>query len=182
MRKSNGVGEEKRVEESRSALDDILREGAREMLQTAVEVEVADYVDRRGHLVDEDGRRMVVRNGHQPPRTIQSGLGDIEVRRPRVHDRSRTECFTSRILPPYMRRTPSIEALIPVLYRKFAKRDPQLRSRSSGRRRNLQRHPPMLVQRHLPFPERESEQTSQQATGRIWGAGRFLSLCLPRSV
>ena len=79
----------KRVEnESRSALDDILREGARRMLQHAIEAEVADYVDQHSHLLDPDtGRRLVVRNGRQPRRTIQSGLGDIPIARPRVHDR-----------------------------------------------------------------------------------------------
>ncbi len=120
MHKDNGVGEEKRItEESRSALDEILREGARRMLQQAIEAEVADYVERHRHLLDEQtGRLLVVRNGHQPPRTIQSGVGNVEVCKPRVNDRREGERFTSAILPPYMRRTPSIEALIPLLYLK----------------------------------------------------------------
>ena len=109
-----------RVEsESRSALDDVLREGARRMLQAAVEAEVADYVEQHADLADpRTGCRLVVRNGHQAERTIQSGLGDIPVIKPRVHDRREGERFTSSILPPYMRRTPSIEALIPLLYLK----------------------------------------------------------------
>jgi putative transposase len=106
-------------EESRSALDEILREGARRMLQAAIEAEAADYVERHAHLADPaTGRRLVVHNGHQPPRSLQSGAGDIEVIKPRVHDRRKGERFTSSILPAYMRRTPSIEALIPVLYLK----------------------------------------------------------------
>ena len=60
----------------------------------------------------------MVRNGHQKERTIQSGLGDIPVVKPRVHERRDGEKFTSLILPPYMRRTPCVEALIPVLYLK----------------------------------------------------------------
>ncbi len=89
------------------------------MLQAAIEAEVSGYVAEHGHLADvARGHRLVVRNGYQPGRTIQSGLGDIRVRKPRVHDRRPGEKFTSRILPPYMRRTPSIEALIPVLYLK----------------------------------------------------------------
>jgi len=114
------AGREKQVaEESRSALDDILREGARRMLQAAVEAEVADYVDQHAALTDPaTGRRLVVRNGHQPERAVQSSLGDIAVQKPRVHDRRPGMTFTSSILPPYMRRTPSLEALIPLLYLK----------------------------------------------------------------
>jgi len=111
---------QKQVEaESKSALDDILREGARRMLQAAVEAEVADYVEQHTALSDPaTGRRLVVRNGHQPERTIQSSLGDIPVCKPRVHDRREGERFTSSILPPYLRRTPALEALIPLLYLK----------------------------------------------------------------
>lgn len=120
MGKDSVVTLEKRVEEeSRSALDEILRHGAQRMLQAAIEAEVADYVERHAGLDDpETGRRLVVRNGHQRERTIQSGLGEIAVTKPRVHDRRAGKRFTSSILPPYMRRTPSIEALIPVLYLK----------------------------------------------------------------
>lgn len=120
MHEDNGVGQEKRIaQESRSALDDILREGARRMLQAAIEAEVTDYVEQNDALTDPaTGRRLVVRNGHQPERTFQSGLGEIPVTKPRVHDRRDGETFTSCILPPYMRRTPALEALIPLLYLK----------------------------------------------------------------
>ena len=120
MHEDNGVGQEKRIaQESRSAVADILREGARQMLQAAIEAEVGDYVAQHAGLRDpETGRRLVVRNGRQPGRTIQSSLGDIAVTKPRVHDRRDGETFTSCILPPYMRRTPSLEALIPLLYLK----------------------------------------------------------------
>jgi len=115
MGKGNVLELEKRVQaESRTALDDILRKGAQRMLQAAIEAEVADYLERHAQAADPTtGRRMVTRNGHQPERAIQSGLGDIAVRKPRVHDRREGQRFTSRILPPYMRRTPSIEAIIP---------------------------------------------------------------------
>ena len=120
MGKDNVVELESRVEEeSRNALDEILQEGARRMLQAAIEAEVATYIEERAHLVDpETGCRLVVRNGHQPERTIQSGVGDIPVTKPRVNDRRKGQKFTSSILPPYMRRTPSIEALLPILYLK----------------------------------------------------------------
>ena len=120
MGKDSVVGLRKRVEtESRSALDGILREGARRMLQAAIEAEVGGYVEEHAHLFEPGtGRRLVVRNGHQPERSLQSGLGEIVVHKPRVHDRREGASFTSSILPPYMRRTPSIEALIPLLYLK----------------------------------------------------------------
>jgi putative transposase len=120
MGKDSAVTLQMRVEvESRSTLDETLRRGAERMLQVAVEAEVADYVERHASLADpETGRRLVVRNGHQKERTIQSGLGDIPVVKPRVHDRREGEKFTSLILPAYMRRTPSVEALIPMLYLK----------------------------------------------------------------
>ena len=102
-------------------LTDLLRDGARRMLAQAVEAEVAAWIDAHGHLVDDQGRRQVVRNGHLPERTIQTGLGEIEVKQPRVHDRrdpERREKFTPAVLPPYLRRTRSLEELIPWLYLK----------------------------------------------------------------
>src|SRR5512147_1449061 len=102
-------------------LTDILREGARRMLAQAVEAEVATWIDSHDHLKDDRGRRQVVRNGHLPERTIQTGLGEIAVQQPRVHDRrppERREKFTPAVLPPYLRRTRSLEELIPWLYLK----------------------------------------------------------------
>jgi putative transposase len=104
---------------SRDALTDLLRDGARRLLAEAVEAEVAAWIDDHAHLKDRAGRRQVVRNGHHPGRTIQTGLGDVEVRQPKVHDRrppEEREHFTSAILPPYLRRTRSLEELIPWLY------------------------------------------------------------------
>src|SRR6478752_6811013 len=102
-------------------LTDILRDGARRLLAEAVEAEVAAWIDAHAHLKDPTGRRQVVRNGYLPEREIQTGLGDIEVKQPRVHDRRpvpEREHFTSAILPPYLRRTRSLEELIPWLYLK----------------------------------------------------------------
>ena len=119
MDEDNGLGCGSRmVFESESALDGILREGARRMLQSAVKAEVAAYIEAHAHLLGEDGRRQVVRNGHLPARELQSGAGPIPVTQPRVRDKRPGERFTSKILPPYLRRVPSIEALIPLLYLK----------------------------------------------------------------
>ncbi len=110
-------------EKDRSPLDEVLRQGAREMLIRAVEAEVAAYVDAHQHEVDEHGRRLVVRNGQGRERTIVSGVGPLQIRAPRVDDRRVNEQgqrfrFTSQILPPYLRRTKSVEELIPWLYLK----------------------------------------------------------------
>jgi transposase-like protein len=86
------------------------------MLQRAIENEVAEYLEMSAHLRDEKGRRMVVRNGLMPERELVTGIGKIKVRQPRVRDRRGEAQFTSRILPPYMRRVPSVDALIPALY------------------------------------------------------------------
>ena len=119
MEDGTASGWESRVEtESRSVLDEALREGARRMLSAALEAEVADYVDGYRQAADGQGRRLVVRNGRLPCREIQTGIGPIPIRQPRVNDRREGHRFTSRILPPYLRRAPSIEALIPWLYLK----------------------------------------------------------------
>ena len=100
------------------ALTEVLRSGARELLQEAVEAEVAEFVGRHRELKDERERQRVVRNGYQPERTIQTGIGEVPVKAPRVRDREGTIKFSSNILPRYLRRTKSIEELLPWLYLK----------------------------------------------------------------
>lgn len=99
-----------------------MREGARRMLQAALEAEIEEHIARYKDLVDESGKRAVVRNGYQPERKILTGAGAIPVKRPRVDDRlldaAGKERFTSRILPKFMRRAANIDTLIPVLYLK----------------------------------------------------------------
>jgi putative transposase len=107
--------------QAQDALTDILRQGAQQLLAQAIEAEVADWIDRHQDCRDEAGHRQVVRNGHLPERTITTGVGAVTVQQPRVHDRrpaERREKFSSAILPPYLRKTKSIEELIPWLYLK----------------------------------------------------------------
>jgi len=109
------------VATSRDVLTDILRDGAQRLLTQAVEAEVAEWIDQHAHLKNADGHRQVVRNGHLPKRTITTGVGPIEVEQPRVLDRradGEAEPFSSKILPPYLRKTKSLEELIPWLYLK----------------------------------------------------------------
>ena len=94
-------------------LDDVAREGARRMLMAALQVEVAQYVDASQEARDARGRRLVVRHGQAEARKVTCGAGTVEVRAPRVHDKrvdatGQRERFTSRILPPYMRRAPKV--------------------------------------------------------------------------
>ena len=106
---------------SRDVLTDILRDGASRLLSQAVEAEVADWIASHAHVIDQAGHRQVVRNGHLPKRTITTGVGPIEVQQPRVLDRRtphEAEAFSSKILPPYLRKTKSLEELIPWLYLK----------------------------------------------------------------
>lgn len=119
MKNVTSIGIGSRVEEeSKTALEEILRDGARRLLQEAIENEVREYVDRHGVIRDEEGKRLVVRNGRLPQREIITGIGRVQIEQPRVNDRRLGKKYTSRILPPYMRRLPSIDALIPALYLK----------------------------------------------------------------
>ena len=109
------------VPQSRDVMAEILRAGAQKMLTQMILQEVDDWLADRVGLQDEQGRRQVVRNGFLPKRKITTGVGPIEVQQPRVRDRrpaGQTESFTSKILPPYLRKTKGIEELIPWLYLK----------------------------------------------------------------
>jgi putative transposase len=109
------------VAEGRDFLGEVLRTGAQRLLAQALEAEVADWIESHSPLCDQAGRRQVVRNGVMRPRTITTGVGPVAVTQPRVHDRrpaQEREKFTSKILPPYLRKTKSIEELIPWLYLK----------------------------------------------------------------
>ena len=102
-------------------LTEVLRKGARDLLAQAVEQEVHEWLAERTGLTDERGRQWVVRNGHLPERTILTGIGPVEVCQPRVRDRrpqDEREEFSSKILPPDLRKTKSLEELIPWLYLK----------------------------------------------------------------
>ena len=108
---------------SRDVLTEILRQGAQQMLATAIENEVAEYLAAHTDQRDAYGHRLVVRNGHLPERAIQTGLGAVAIRQARVNDHRRDEHgrrirFSSTIVPPYLRRTKSMDELIPWLYLK----------------------------------------------------------------
>ena len=99
---------------------EILRAGARRLIAQAVEAEFETFLDSNAELVLSDGRRRVVRHGHDPVREIQTGIGAVDVQKPKARDRGATTGarirFTSNILPKWARRTKSLDALLPVLY------------------------------------------------------------------
>jgi putative transposase len=103
-------------------LDALVAEGARRMLAAALEAEVEGYVSSLTHEVDEDGHRLVVRNGHAEPRSLVTGAGPIQVRAPRVDDRRVDEetgermRFRSSILPPWARKSPKVAEVLPLMY------------------------------------------------------------------
>ena len=107
--------------ESWSILEKVLREGARRMLKQALENEIEEYLMKHSQI-DENGHRLVVRNGYHPQRNIVTGIGPMTIKAPRVDDRKidpeRKNPFTSAILPRYLRKIPSIDNLLPVLYLK----------------------------------------------------------------
>jgi putative transposase len=106
-------------------LTEVLRNGARALLAQAVEAEVAALLSCHADKLAEDGRRRLVRHGYLPEREIMTGIGSVAVRCPRVRDRiskgSERIHFSSAILPPYARRSKSLEVLIPILYRRHAR-------------------------------------------------------------
>ncbi|MAF08942.1 IS256 family transposase [Candidatus Poribacteria bacterium] len=100
-------------------LTELLRQGSRALIARAVEAEFAAFLTAYDAALDDEGRRQVVRNGYLPERAVQTGIGSVVVRVPRARDRSGSGIvFHSNLLPPYLRRTKSIEELIPWLYLK----------------------------------------------------------------
>jgi putative transposase len=116
------VADEAGREDLAASLDEIVREGARRMLAAALEEEVAAYVAAHAGELGEDGRRLVVRNGHARLRQVTTVAGAIEVQAPRVNDRRVDEVsgerqrFSSSILPPWCRKSPKVTEVLPLLY------------------------------------------------------------------
>ena len=107
------------VDPAQDPLSELLRRGARDLIRQAVEAELQAFLDAHNEVRLTDGRAGVVRNGYLPERTIQTGIGDVTVQVPRTRDRSGSGIhFNSALLPPYLRRTRSIEELLPWLYLK----------------------------------------------------------------
>ena len=122
MSKSNVVSMVRPEAEPQDVLTEIARDGARQMLQAALQAEVESFLAGHADLTDGEGRRRVVRNGFLPEREVQTGIGPIKAQVPRVRDRDESAeeriRFSSRIVPPYLRRSKSFEEFLPWLYLK----------------------------------------------------------------
>jgi transposase-like protein len=123
MKKDNVIDFKNPEQIINDPITELLRQGARQLLTTALEVEITQYLNEYKAMTDEKGCQRIVRNGYLPEREIQTGIGQVPIRAPRIRDRQPDPQtgrirFTSAILPPYLRRTKSIETLLPWLYLK----------------------------------------------------------------
>ena len=105
-----------------SLLDELVRDGARQMLAAALQAEVAAYVDQFADVLDEDGHRLVVRNGYHQQRDVATGAGAVTVTAPRVNDKRadqetvERQRFSSKILPMWSRKSAKVAEVLPLLY------------------------------------------------------------------
>jgi len=122
MKESKRERQELQEQSPWSVLEELARRGAREMLAKAMELEVTEFTEKHKDKTGEDGHRLVVRNGYMDGRELITGIGPVAIKQPRVDDRRLAELeeqrFSSKILPRHMRRVPSVNNLIPVLYLK----------------------------------------------------------------
>ncbi len=117
MSKSNLHARSQPEVASNDPLHELIRQGARELISKAVESELQGLLDQYADASTPDGRQAVVRNGYLPKRTVQTGVGDVDVQVPKVRDRSGSGIrFNSHLLPPYLKRARSLDELIPWLY------------------------------------------------------------------
>jgi len=103
-------------ESTKSILDEVVKEGARKALIFAIELEVTEYIEAHKNLLDQNGHRLVVRNGKGKERSITVPVGTLAIKAPRVNDRRDGHQYSSKILPSYLRKSPNLESLIPILY------------------------------------------------------------------
>ncbi|MDQ3344624.1 MAG: IS256 family transposase [Actinomycetota bacterium] len=122
VQENSETNDEAAVAAGGSLLDAMVRDGARQMLAAALQAEVATYVEAHADQVDENGHRLVVRNGHHEPREVLTAAGAVPVRAPRVNDRRVDEAtgerkrFASAILPAWARKSPQLAEVLPLLY------------------------------------------------------------------
>lgn len=176
---------------SGDVVTDILRPGAQKILAAAIQAEVDGYISEHAGLLDTDGHRLVVRNGYLPERMLQSGVGPVTIRQPRIDDRRVDDAgekmkFTSRILPPYLRRTRSIEDLLPWLYLKGISTGDFSAAVAALLGPNAPGLSPTTIVRLKQIWEKEHEDWSRRSfEGKrfvyFWVDGVYLRICLGES-
>ena len=149
-------------------LTEVLRSGARALLAQAVAAEVAGFLESHADKLTDDGRQRLVRHGHLPEREIMTGIGPVAVRAPRIRDRVGTGeeriAFSSAILPPYARRSKSLEVLIPILYLKSLPLRRQGASPQAGSRRRWQPCSARMLVGSRPRPSHGSGTSGRTST------------------
>ena len=123
MAKSTVVPFELPSEFSPDPLTEVIQNGAKALLHTAIQAEVSSFIAEHAHLLDEAGRQRLMRHGFLPEREVMTGIGTVQVRVPRVRDRGANEDgskikYRSALVPPYLRKAKSVEELLPWLYLK----------------------------------------------------------------
>ena len=106
---------------SKKSLDDILKEGTERIFQQALEIEIEEFIERYSYLRTDTGKKRIVRNGYHKERAFQTKAGNMRIRIPRARDKSEFEDkiqYSSRLIPPYLRRSRDINEFIPFLYLK----------------------------------------------------------------
>lgn len=164
-------------------LEQTLRQGAQQLLQCAIEEEVSHYIQTHREHLDENGHRLVRRNGRKPSRDLQTPLGNITVQQPRVDDRREGHQFTSNILPRYLRRVASLDNLIPALYLRGVSTNnmrPALESILGDQARGLS---PANVTRLCSIWEKEMDQWQERSLeGKhyvyLWADGIYFNVRL----
>jgi len=118
MKNDNVIPLEKPVE-NEDLLTAMLRQGAKDLISRAVQAELTEFLAQYQDVVDGEGRRSVVRNGHLPKRQIMTGIGPVDIEVPKTRDKSGQGIhFRSEFLPPYIKRSKSLETVLPWLYLK----------------------------------------------------------------
>jgi len=182
----NNTENDKSPDSFKSVLEEVLLEGARKMLESAIHAEVEEYLEGNKLRLDGNGHRLAVRNGYHPERTITTGLGHVRVKQPRVDDRNlkgEAEGFSSSILPKYMRRVPSIDNLIPALYlRGLSSNDfPQALAAILGKNsKNLSPNTIMRLKEkwYKEFGEWEKRDLSKKEYVYLWADGIYFNVRL----
>ncbi|MCL2119317.1 MAG: IS256 family transposase [Planctomycetaceae bacterium] len=164
-------------------ITELARSGAKQILAAALEQEIQEYLEQHINLRDEQGHQQVVRNGYCRPRSVLTGIGGIEVEQPRVRDKreeSEREKFTSKILPPYLRKAKTLEEFIPILYLRGVSTgdmEPTLRALLGGNAKGLS---PQTVSRLKMQWKEECETWSRRSlAGKnyvyVWADGVYFS-------
>lgn len=182
MSKDNVIAFNNPAENSTDLLTTVIRDGARALLAKAIEAEVEEFLENAQAYKTPEGRSQFVRNGYLPARHIQTGIGDVEVSVPRVRNQGMPNGvqFKSTLVPPYLRRSESIEELLPTLYLHGISTNNFQEALSALLGEKAKNLSPSVISRLKSEWEKEYQQWSQRDLSRcqyvyLWADGIYLS-------